>query len=176
MAQPENETSVTYKDSKQLIILLDPNQTMKQLADQIIEELLVFCDKTACFDYIKGNNLQQIYFIVSGNNAEDVIDDLISLPQIHCVYIFCVDVYYYEQWAKPYNKILGVFHTDDSLIVKLAQDLAFYYVQQGNNYRSSGNDGLAGLNYRRARNIYYTLYNYVLKQDDQLKKCSVEQS
>ena len=86
---------------------------------------LITCHRISeVIDLIKQIQDQQIYLIVSGKLAKDLlsINDTIDASKINSIYIFCYDQSEYNDLIQPSNKVRAIFVEIDPLCARLKED------------------------------------------------------
>ena len=99
----------------------DCQDTIEKLSD-ILNYLQIFTNAEMCIDYIKQNNMEKIFFIVSNRlrNTIKYVYDFIT-----AAYIFCMkESDQSRDWGmQELKKIRGIFVDQQKLISKLSKDV-----------------------------------------------------
>ncbi|UJR21288.1 hypothetical protein I4U23_024380 [Adineta vaga] len=72
-----------------------------------------FSEIDACQEFILHAN--NICLIVSGQMGTQLVPSIHDLRQVHSIYIFCLNKSKYDQWAKKYDKVRGVYTEIDEI-------------------------------------------------------------
>ncbi|CAF4961017.1 unnamed protein product, partial [Rotaria sp. Silwood1] len=100
-----------------LLIWLDENidessddylNSIKQLR-RTINTIKTFHNANECIDYMSQVQNEKSFLIISGALCENVVPHIHDTTQLHSVYIFCRKQEKYEEWAKNWSKVKGVF-------------------------------------------------------------------
>ncbi|CAF1058391.1 unnamed protein product [Rotaria magnacalcarata] len=75
----------------------------------IINSIITYTDGDQCVHYIESISNDKVYLIVSGTLGQRVVPYVHLLSQVDSIFIFCGNKKQYEQWAKNWPKIKGVF-------------------------------------------------------------------
>jgi tetratricopeptide (TPR) repeat protein len=125
------EKNVRNVDVNFLVIWLDKdiektkeNQDTKALIRHTVRgELKTFDKPDECVDLILTEHSKRIFFIVSSSFGHYMLPLIYQIPQLHTVYVFCVNRQRAEEWAKPNLKISGVFTDKKTLVAKIRDDI-----------------------------------------------------
>jgi hypothetical protein len=93
----------------------DETNQIKLKLRQIINYIRTFKNTDECVDYMSSNENQQIYFLVSGSLADNIVPLIYEIQQIKIIYIFCVHRQYYGKLVQTFHKIGGIF-TDATVL------------------------------------------------------------
>ncbi|CAF3459992.1 unnamed protein product [Rotaria socialis] len=75
----------------------------------IINNIITYTDDDQCVQYIDSISNDKVYLIVSSTLGQRVVPYVHLLSQVDSIFIFCGNKKRYEQWAKNWPKIKGVF-------------------------------------------------------------------
>ncbi|CAF1406550.1 unnamed protein product [Adineta ricciae] len=75
----------------------------------IVNNSHIFADNDECIELVLNNNCHKVYLITSGSIGHYLVPCIHDIPQLDCLFIFCENKLYHEQWAKDWMKIKGVF-------------------------------------------------------------------
>ncbi|CAF1160522.1 unnamed protein product [Didymodactylos carnosus] len=89
---------------------------------EAINFLQIFDEADKCEENIKSIVHEKVVFIVSGKLGREVVPRLHDLPQLNCIYIYCLDKAGNKQWSDKYSKVKGVFTDLDELIKRITKD------------------------------------------------------
>ncbi|CAF1115868.1 unnamed protein product [Didymodactylos carnosus] len=122
-----------------LISDMEMNQIGNRIQDKLGERFIFFDDKYKCLEYIQSKSDTTIFLVTCDKYAQDLILIVHDLSQIYSLYIHCdnIDIQSLKLWSESYPKVWGVFSIEESLLYKLALDLALYYIKQGDEYNRS---------------------------------------
>ena len=118
-----------------IIIWLDENSNEPQetvckrrtrLRD-IVNSLRAFNDSSQCLTFIQSIKEEKIFLIISGSLGKIFIDQVHHLAQVSSVYIYCFDPDQHKQWTINYEKIVGTFTNENSLIPQLTRDVSVFF-------------------------------------------------
>ncbi|CAF1150228.1 unnamed protein product [Didymodactylos carnosus] len=142
---------------------MEMSQVGNRIQDKFNERSMFFDDKNNCFEYIQSNTNTAIFLITCGEHARDLIVGVHDLSQIHSLYIYCDNnaVQSFKLWSEPYSKVEGAFSVEERLLYKLALDLALCYTKKAADYKQSGDNDLANINYCRSQNIYENMLKHL---------------
>jgi hypothetical protein len=100
-----------------LVIWLDNNirvksedcrSTISQL-QRVVNTVHAFNDTDECIDFLTDIYNENVFMIISGALCKNIVSLFHGVTQLHTIFIFCEDQTRYEQWAKEWSKIKGVF-------------------------------------------------------------------
>jgi hypothetical protein len=125
--------AITKKKSitNAMVIWLDSsthhsNEDLKNfitLLRSIVNSTKTYTDIHDCVDFVKQIKDEQVFMIVSGSLSQQLIPVIEKLTQLHSIYILCDDKAKYEEDAKQYKKLKGVFTQMESICDELRQDV-----------------------------------------------------
>jgi hypothetical protein len=76
---------------------------------QVVNTVNTFTDADECIDFITEIKKETIFIIVSGTFSAAIVPIVQDILQVSCVYIFSKNKCRYEQWARQWSKVKGVF-------------------------------------------------------------------
>ncbi|CAF1652509.1 unnamed protein product, partial [Didymodactylos carnosus] len=88
---------------------------------EIIHWLKTFSNVNKCEEYIREQTDEAIVLIVNGRLGQELVPRIHDLPQISCIYIFCMDKHANKIWAHNYKNVRAVINQSDKLLYKLAK-------------------------------------------------------
>ncbi|CAF1216028.1 unnamed protein product [Rotaria sp. Silwood1] len=100
-----------------LLIWLDENidessddylNSIEQLR-RTINTIEIFHDTNECIDYMSQVQNEKSFLIISGALCESVVSRIHDTIQLHSIYVFCQKQEKYEEWAKNWSKVKGIF-------------------------------------------------------------------
>ncbi|CAF1293341.1 unnamed protein product, partial [Adineta ricciae] len=92
--------------------------------DHLIDHLKTYEDLSKCQQYISSlDKADKVFLIISGSIGEQTLPLIHELIQIACIYIFCIDIYKHQEWAKKFHKIRGVFNESKAMLDRLQRDI-----------------------------------------------------
>ncbi|CAF1452136.1 unnamed protein product, partial [Rotaria sp. Silwood1] len=100
-----------------LLIWLDENidessddhlNSIEQLR-RTINTIEIFHDTNECIDYMSQVQNEKSLLIISGALCESVVPRIHDTIQLHSIYVFCQKQEKYEEWAKNWSKVKGIF-------------------------------------------------------------------
>ncbi|CAF2390198.1 unnamed protein product [Rotaria sp. Silwood2] len=84
------------------------NQAAQQQLRKLDKNLLTFDNQEECHKYVVSMlSDDRIVFVVSGQLGQKIVPQIHQLPQIRSIYIYCQNMAFHEQWARPYNKTVA---------------------------------------------------------------------
>ena len=96
-----------------LFIWLDPqvnkadeNRRTQQKLRDINNHFVIFDDQQKCQHYISSRSCStQVFLIVSGQCGRQLVPQIHHLPQLSCVYVYCMNKQANEEWKKKFVKV-----------------------------------------------------------------------
>ncbi|CAM4956883.1 unnamed protein product [Rotaria socialis] len=85
-----------------------------------------FVDQYECVEYIRRNENEHIFLVVSGSLGENIVPLVHNLSQICKIYIFCADKAKHTSWSKAFIKVQGIFIDESPLMTYLKSDIKIY--------------------------------------------------
>ncbi|CAF1187039.1 unnamed protein product, partial [Didymodactylos carnosus] len=149
------------------LLWLNSDLNTKEVGNRLQQELELpiqfFNEDNVCSEYIHSNNTRDILLILSGDNIRNFISIVYTLPRLHSIYIYCSDdnLQFLKSWSESYNKVQGVFSTEERLLFKLAIDVSLYRTEKGDDHYRTGNTQLADKNYQSSQNLYVKMIKYL---------------
>jgi hypothetical protein len=108
---------------------------LKKLSDDIYC-LKYFSTIEKGLEYIRANPGKRIFFISSGSIGKEVVPQIVDLPQIKGIYIFCGNISAHTGWAGDYvDNISAMLEHQDNLLERLTRDIAEYVEKKGDDYQ-----------------------------------------
>ncbi|CAF1474390.1 unnamed protein product [Rotaria sordida] len=86
----------------------DYGHSIKQLR-RTVNKIETFCETDECIEYILQLQNQKILLIISGALCETVVPRVHNMTQLYSIYVFCQKKEKYEEWAKQWSKVKGIF-------------------------------------------------------------------
>lgn len=94
---------------------------------------------------------KRVFLITSGSLGRNTVPRIHDLPQLYCVYVYCADVPYNQEWACKYSKVRVVCNDDDKyLLPQLAVDVAQANIEWGDAFYKDGKRDKAKEKYDKA--------------------------
>ena len=88
--------------------VLDYQNTLAQLRSTI-NDVHIFTLSNECVDFLTEINKMKTFLIIDGGLSQQVVPLIHEIPQLNTVYILCNNKVRYEQWAKAWVKVKGVY-------------------------------------------------------------------
>ncbi|CAF1434436.1 unnamed protein product, partial [Rotaria sordida] len=66
-------------------------------------------DTEECINYISELENEKAFLIISGALCESVVPRVHNMTQLYSIYVFCRKKEKYEEWAKQWSKVKGIF-------------------------------------------------------------------
>jgi endonuclease IV len=95
----------------------DCRNTISQLR-RVVNTVHAFNDTDQCIDFLTAFNNENVFMIISGSVCKNIVSLIHAATELHTIFMFCEDQTRYEQWAKQWSKIRGVF-TEITLICEV---------------------------------------------------------
>lgn len=112
------------------------NPEFQQQLRTIINHLSIFEQEEICLQYIHSLNVdERVIFIVKGKLGQQIVPQIVHLPQIHSIYVYSNDKKGNEQWTKNYKKIRGVFLRREELLRRIQTERDCYHFDQLLSYK-----------------------------------------
>ncbi|CAF4208851.1 unnamed protein product, partial [Rotaria sordida] len=86
----------------------DYGHSIKQLR-RTVNTIETFCETDECIEYILQLQNQKILLIISDALCETVVPRVHNMIQLYSIYVFCRKKEKYEEWAKQWSKVKGIF-------------------------------------------------------------------
>jgi tetratricopeptide (TPR) repeat protein len=86
----------------------DCRNTISQL-QRVVDDLITFTDDDECIEFIETINDIKTCMIIPGYLGQHIVPRVHNMPQVDSIFIFCSNKQRYEQWAKDWSKIKGIF-------------------------------------------------------------------
>lgn len=84
----------------------EDNVNTQRKIQSLINQLEIFDDIVQCLEYIQSISLDdQIILIISGNLSQEFIPEIHEYEQITSIYIYCLNIEFYQSWSKEYVKV-----------------------------------------------------------------------
>ena len=114
-----------------------------------------FSAPAAALKYIHNNANKKIFFISSGTIGKLMVPELVKLPQIQGIYIFCGSIAHHVEWATEYyENISAMLEHQDDLLTRLTRDIGKYVEKKGDEHKDN-EDVLQARNcYAWAKKLY----------------------
>ena len=88
---------------------------------QTVKTIEIFHNTNECIDYMTKLKNVKSFLICSGSSCESAVPRIHNIDQIYVIYVFCRKKSKYEEWAKDWSKIKGVFVDIDSICGSVRQ-------------------------------------------------------
>jgi hypothetical protein len=88
----------------------DCSNTISQLR-RVVNTVHAFNDTDQCIDFLTDICNENVFMIISGALCKNIVSLFHAVTQLHTIIICCEDQTRYEQWAKQWSKIRGVYTT-----------------------------------------------------------------
>jgi len=111
--------SFENKEDVTLIWLDKTIDTTRTTLREITDYVLLYTELEPCLAYIHSINKERIFLIVSGNYAEECLNEIHDLPQVDSIFIFCMNIMKYKHQlinCEHFRKIVNIFDNEDQLI------------------------------------------------------------
>jgi tetratricopeptide (TPR) repeat protein len=82
---------------------------------RVVNSVTTFTDTDQCVDFLTDMHNENVCMLISGALCQIIVPLIHDATQLHTIFIFCANQTRYEQWAKNWHKIKGIF-TDSSQI------------------------------------------------------------
>jgi len=109
----ENKENITLVWFDPNIDLNEDTKQTKQRLRQMNDYVVFHTELESCVAYLCSIEKETIFLISSGCFASQLLSRIISLTQIHSIFIFCVHKVKYEYLHLQYPKIVDVFKTSE---------------------------------------------------------------
>ena len=94
---------------------------------------------------------RRVFLITSGSLGRNIVPTIHNLPQLYCVYVYCADVPFNQEWACKFSKVRVVCNDDDKhLLPQLAVDVAQANIEWGDAFFKDGKRDKAKEKYEKA--------------------------
>ncbi|CAF2922839.1 unnamed protein product [Rotaria sp. Silwood2] len=74
-----------------------------------VNTIETFQDTEECVDYVSRFQNEKAFLIISGALCQTVVPRIHQITQVYSVYVFCRKQEKYEEWAKNWSKVKGIF-------------------------------------------------------------------
>lgn len=85
----------------------DCRNTLSQLR-RAVNMINTYRDVNQCIQFLQTIENEKACVIISGSLGQTVVPQIHDMIQIDCIFIFCGNKQYHEQWARKWPKIRGV--------------------------------------------------------------------
>jgi tetratricopeptide (TPR) repeat protein len=119
-------SSLENKEDVTLIWLDKTIDTTRTTLREITDYVLLYTELEPCLTYIRSINNERIFLIVSGNYAEECLNEIHDLSQVDSIFIFCMNLLKYKNRLSNYErftKIVDIFDNEDKLIQSIREEL-----------------------------------------------------
>ena len=89
-------------------VRIDCRHTLSQLR-RAVNTINTYRDVNQCIQFLQTIENEKACLIISGSLGQTVVPQVHDMIQIDCIFIFCGNQQYHEQWAGKWPKIRGVF-------------------------------------------------------------------
>ncbi|CAF3820338.1 unnamed protein product [Rotaria sordida] len=86
----------------------DYHNSIKHLR-RTVNTIKTFQDTEECIDYISKLQNEKAFLIISGALCQTVVPCIHNMTQLYAIYVFCRKQEKYEEWAKDWSKVKGIF-------------------------------------------------------------------
>ena len=76
---------------------------------RVVNNVNTFTDVNECINFVSNIREEKTFMISSGIFGKIAVPIVHSMPQVNTIYIFCGSKPRYEQWARDWSKVKGVF-------------------------------------------------------------------
>jgi len=99
------------------IIWLDVNSSdpMNSFRSKL-DDAKTFTNPSECIDYIQSHPYEQIYLIVSGLFAKEVVPKVYTSLNLIEIFLFCGSIVSYAEWALDYCEKMLIFDHENDLL------------------------------------------------------------
>lgn len=87
------------------------------------KSIVTFADPADCLSYIKAHENDQIYLIISGSFARDMVPEVAHYSHIALILVFCASIKSHLEWAIDYSDKMMMFDFGDDLLQRLWLEL-----------------------------------------------------
>ncbi|CAF1180167.1 unnamed protein product [Rotaria sordida] len=86
----------------------DYRNSIKHL-QRTVNTIKPYRDTEECINYISELENEKAFLIISGALCESVVPRVHNMTQLYSIYVFCRKKEKYEEWAKDWSKVKGIF-------------------------------------------------------------------
>ncbi|CAF1474357.1 unnamed protein product [Rotaria sordida] len=86
----------------------DYRNSIKHL-QRTVNTIKPYRDTEECINYISELENEKAFLIISGALCESVVPRVHNMIQLYSIYVFCRKKEKYEEWAKDWSKVKGIF-------------------------------------------------------------------
>ena len=86
----------------------DCRNTLRQLR-RAVNTIKQYRDAKACVEFLKTIENEKACLIISGSLGQTIVPQVHDMIQIDCIFVFCGNKQFHEQWTVKWPKIRGVF-------------------------------------------------------------------
>ncbi|CAF4944605.1 unnamed protein product [Rotaria sp. Silwood1] len=86
----------------------DYRNSIKHL-QRTVNTIKPYRDTEECINYISELENEKAFLIISGALCETVVPRIHNMAQLYSIYVFCRKKEKYEEWAKDWPKVKGIF-------------------------------------------------------------------
>ena len=102
--------------------MIQNRTTLREITDYV----LLYTDIEPCIEYIRSINKERIFLIVSGNYAEQCLNEIHDFQQVDSIFVFCMNILKYNHQlinCSRFNKIVDIYDNEDKLIHSIREAL-----------------------------------------------------
>ncbi|CAF1614671.1 unnamed protein product [Adineta ricciae] len=92
----------------------------------IVDYLMWFDDMDRCEAYLRRLKHEYVYFVISSDTAQPVVDRVHDLRPVHLIYIYKHDIELKVDWIAKHTKIKTIFNNYMDLLENLSKDLQLF--------------------------------------------------
>jgi tetratricopeptide (TPR) repeat protein len=170
------------KNEERLIIVwFDPNfgsqyhpkQSEQQLC-LINDYVIFFIDLNQCIKFIRTEEKDKIFLIISESYALQILPHVNSLDQIHSIFIFSMNNNRYENLIDQYPKIIGIYDLDE-LCKSIKNQIEFVNNQlQTFSFLNPYQQSTKNLSKSSAEFLWFQLFKQIITQLPETKQTKQE--
>ncbi|CAF1317647.1 unnamed protein product [Didymodactylos carnosus] len=112
-------------------------ESLKDRFRQILGELETFTDPDKCLRFIRQCSNRTIFLIASGTLGEIIVPKVYNYPQIHAIFILCVNIAKHKTWATKFSDKTNIFDFDEDLLIRLINEIARYFTNEAEKLRDT---------------------------------------
>ncbi|CAF0878688.1 unnamed protein product [Rotaria sordida] len=176
--------SYTFENKEDVtLIWLDKTiDTTRTTLREITDYVVLYTELEPCITYIRSINNERIFLIVSGEYAEECLEEIYNLSQIDSIFIFCMNILKYKNKfinSKYISKIVGIFDNEDQLVKSIREELDYLHKQLSTFSLYEKQKSTRDLSKESASFLWFQLFKDVLlhmprseeAKDEMIKQC-----
>ncbi|CAF1538555.1 unnamed protein product [Adineta steineri] len=121
-AATSTKFTVIWLDS--LVNANEENLATQQKLFNNFHDVNIFEDGDECQRFIESEPDKSILLIISGRLSRQLIPAIDQLKQMRCIYIYCMNKTYHEEWARGFDKVKAIVTKLDELIAQIKSDIS----------------------------------------------------